>query len=97
MQELKVGDWVYYEGKDLFCLTQNDLDYLVGCDLKLWKPAEGNWCWFWNPGTKLPPILAKFTVMYRECYGSTKNASGEHSFYKCEPYLGELPSRLKDR
>jgi len=105
MQELRAGDWV----KDKRDGMKNPITQLkenciflthpedCGDIYELWKPTEGDWCWFWDPGTKLPPILAKFTVMYREYYGSTKNASGEHSFYKCEPYLGELPSMLKDK
>lgn len=44
--KFKVGDWLIFEGKEVFKATQDDVDEPVGCDVRLWKPKEGEWCVF---------------------------------------------------
>lgn len=75
--------------------------------LKLWQPKEGEWCWFWNHEDDVP-ILAKY-LRIEECLRTsiiTKNIQmffvvsgrcyGDNAFKYCEPFIGELPSFLKD-
>ena len=92
MNELKVGDWLVFEGKELFKASKEDLVSLVGCDLELWEPKEGEWCWFtMSDGSK--PLFGQFSGMYKDKF------TWDNRYYfsdACEPFIGELPSYIKD-
>lgn len=110
MTKFKVGDWVrYYNRKEPFKITKihNDTkgmnakwkyvadQYTYTKDmLKHWQPQEGEWCWFWDNTDNLQ--LRKFWEMDKinphlfQPYGSVMG------FKYCEPFLGTLPSCVKD-
>lgn len=59
-----------------------------------WAPEVGEWCWFWNAQAQAPVLgkflkydgrLMPFFTMANDC------------FIFCEPFIGELPSHLKDK
>ena len=92
MNELKVGDWLVFEGKELFKASKEDLVSLVGCDLELWQPKEGEWCWFWD---YKEPEFKQFEQMCP--IDRTNYITKQGGIYgKCEPFIGELPSYIKD-
>ena len=59
-----------------------------------WEPQFLEWCWFYNSHKKTPK-LAKFRdydSTLRILYRTTKG-----KWYKyCEPFIGELPTNLKE-
>lgn len=79
-------------------------------DLELWIPQKDEYCWFWNDLFKVP-ILAKlisieqvfgrptkYLVKTPDCITKcSHNYTSEMSFENCEPFIGELPSNLKDK
>jgi len=93
-----VGDW------------QIDLDKLDD-KFELWKPAEGDWCWFWADKMSIPLLgelieIVKDTVSerpdsYRARVAIVTDQTSDTTqivYMKfCEPYLGELPNMLKDK
>jgi len=106
MSEFKVGDWICFEGKELFKATQNDLDCFTGCDLKLWKPQAGEWCIynFVIMDRTIPifilPRLDSFGHMYAINQINNEVVSimfeDGNCLCDCEPFIGELPSWVKD-
>lgn len=66
-------------------------------DLEKWQPKEGEWCLFLIKG-KPYPLLAKFDKIV-QIHGIQKYAVIDSyiTFDYCEPFIGELPSFLKDK
>lgn len=101
MEQLKKGDWVIHNGKHKVITKMIDglidsLDYNTTIiwkndQLELWIPEPGEWCWFWDEHYTTA-ILAKFenisNGLFVEHHGNI--------FEYCEPFIGELPSNLKD-
>ena len=60
--------------------------------VKLWQPKVGEWCWFWDENYTTS-ILAKFenisNGLFVENHGNI--------FEYCEPFIGQLPTHLKDQ
>ena len=102
MEQFKIGDWVQVIAgherpigslfKVKSCLTS----YKVA-DVKLWEPKEGEWCWFWNSA------LGIWFISTLKDFGEYNNSiqyrcnSVYYICEKCEPFIGELPSFLKDK
>ena len=113
MNEFKVGDWVILLNKDvhkveaiskngrvLFLSTHEipQADNWWGVDqCKPWQPKEGEWCWFqWaQPKTANYQILSKFKLN-SPCGRYYEDIDGM-CFDFCEPFIGTLPSFLKDK
>lgn len=59
---------------------------------ELWQPKVGEWCWFWDENYTTA-ILAKFenisNGLFVEHHGNI--------FEYCEPFIGQLPTHLKDQ
>ena len=65
MQAFKLGDWVIPIDPDSIENTvikfsrsmeieqESHLDHFAK-HFKLWKPKQGEWCWFWNEGMNVP-------------------------------------------
>ena len=81
----------YFEGTGMSCL-----DY----ELIPWTPESGEWCWVFNDDriptiSQFVEINEDMTRKYFAVYPNKPHALG--SWYKhCEPFIGELPSNLKD-
>lgn len=75
------------------CLTRYKLS-----DVELWQPKEGEWCWFWNGYSKYTLTLGRLAEYSKEekLYFSY-NGVVYMSYEYCEPFIGELPSFLKER
>lgn len=63
-------------------------------DCKPWKPAEGEWCWFYGACKK--PSFGQFIRRKgdRHYLYSTVD-SIEYNARRCEPFIGNLPSWCK--
>lgn len=104
--KFKVGDWLIeiHSGsyaKVLEVFTQEVRVKLYDCnsiittentDFKLWEPKEGDICWFWNK-SNIYPRLATFI---NESLGSYYADTSNDGFDFCEPFIGQLPSYLKE-
>ena len=109
--KFKVGDWVRnrineigqilqedYKGKGLYKISNTHaLKCEVGTsakDLTIWAPKKGDWCWFWNETLKTPMLLQfeRFcsTGLYKY------DANNGRNYQYCEPFLGKLPTKLKE-
>ena len=101
----KVGDWIRIKGtleSDIFKLTENEIKYkeiILGHFIfeentwVHWQPKEGEWCWMFSDGN-LSPHIMQFSCMGLD--GKTY-LSGFAGYDECEPFIGELPSFIKDK
>ena len=56
-----------------------------------WQPEPGQWCWFWD-SKDFAPWLGQFEQMNARKYRDTESRNWDF----CEPFIGELPSYLKE-
>lgn len=105
----KVGDWICNNGAHMNGLNKGtfkvDHSWLTSrpggntCrtgkdeDFYPWQPTKGEWCWFWT-GNDIP-VLGRFEKQSRQ-YFSIDHGSSGYGFAHCEPFIGTLPSHLKD-
>jgi len=94
MNEFKIGDWVVDSVNKLFKIDESILNMISinevwGKSLKLWKPKQGEWCWFWDENSK---SLMKSPLIGR--YGELSWTLEYYDF--CEPFCGSLPSLVRD-
>jgi len=100
--DFKVGDWVEFPDfwdprpkqivrinngvaftKDNKCLLEQ---------LSKWAPHPDEYCWFWNTTTLVThPVIATFERMLNESF-ETDIGPFDH----CEPFIGSLPSYLRE-
>ena len=71
---------------------------------ELWQPQSGEWCWFWSksfPKPQLLPFRSYFkNSFYSTEYGVTifNEVLCECNYFDyCEPFIGQLPTILKDK
>jgi hypothetical protein len=106
MNNFKVGDWVTVKGTlagDKFKLTDKEVEhkeillahFCFGEETwSHWEPKEGEWCFCtWN---KENIILAQFNCMDDGHYLCTVLNGIKRRFNMCEPFIGELPSWIKE-
>lgn len=81
----------------------------VKIDCELWQPKPGEWCWFWNEPSDIP-ILAKlisieyflerpteYKIKTPSYISETVYSCMTYMYFKnCEPFIGQLPTNLKD-
>lgn len=78
---------------------KKDLNSLV----KLWHPKEGEWCWFYDIGMRTPQLhqFQCFSENEQLNYGERFVEKGQErdswGYDYCEPFIGELPSFIKDK
>lgn len=101
MQNFKVGDWVkILTFRNHVPVTIKDIEgcryilstglYADDSILEHWKPQLGEWCWYskWDKIVCVEFYLCKFVLDMNEV---------EPEFnHKYEPFIGQLPSFLKD-
>jgi len=101
----KVGDWITIEGtlhNDKFQLTENEVKYkeiLLGDfsfaeeKWKHWKPQEGEWCWY---GYELVQVIDAYNLGNIKICRQNSSSYEEVKNIQLEPFIGELPSFIKD-
>ena len=62
--------------------------------LSIWQPKPGEWCWFWRVSDFDAPILSRFYNMKDNLFTCTN--SKQSLFTHCEPFIGQLPTTIKD-
>jgi len=109
MPQFKVGDWVYMSKADPhpICISTKDKLECVNKHTKFWKPNEGELYW-----DKCNGHLCKYTSITIHnsgrvtVFGSVVDLCLKHQAYstqvscilsKCEPFIGPLPSFLKEQ
>ena len=64
---------------------------------ELWKPKLNEWCWFWNRDkpnkTKLKQL---YSINYEHDVHWTYKTIDCKTYQHCEPFIGQLPTNLKD-
>ena len=103
MNEFKIGDWVRRKSDVFHKVDRIDNNYrlqlstekfkdFVRDDCEIWEPKEGEWCWFtMSDGSK--PLFGQFSGIYKDKF------TWDNRYYfsdACEPFIGELPSFIKD-
>jgi hypothetical protein len=104
MSNFKIGDWVREPDGDIWKLDNEvEKGSYVDTDCELWQPKVGEWCWFRSDNMpKYIQVLAQFKEYYNGEYAVVFNPKdveeGTETIYytECEPFIGELPSFIKD-
>jgi hypothetical protein len=105
--EFRVGDWVRH-GDNIYQFKEPSSEWSYQHSLKectIWKPKVGEYCWFgftnqWHPNNDY--ILGKLINIIDDNGCITYNCEPIHSeidgndFDYCEPFVGELPSFIKE-
>ena len=92
--EFKVGDWVRNtELNRIFKYSYSDLVYdkanpSHGKHDELWQPKVGEWVWSQVGDSKIPTVIEVTQQHIDEDWLNSNN---------CEPFIGELPSFIKDK
>lgn len=101
----KVGDWVVnktskqrivkkitsiYSDSVTVGNTEVGINVMLINDLELWQPQPGEWCWYskWDKIVCVESYLCKYALDMNEVEPEYK--------HKYEPFIGQLPSYLKE-
>lgn len=101
MQQFKVGDWVRTPNRDIFQIKHeielSGWEITLGGKAELWEPRAGEWCWFAGGCYGIPTVL-RFLKRNSDTryYGYLRDKFDFRVFSHCEPFIGELPSFLKE-
>jgi len=108
--QFKVGDWVEITtcknpriikqvisapiGHDTVTLKGNNLKGIILIsDIKPWQPQPNEWCWFWHSSEDQPQLLQ---LMKMDNHTHKYLTKPHGRYYYCEPFIGTLPTTLKD-
>ena len=112
MQNFKVGDWVKSTKYQHLKPIQIESTYesnerkgelglksggtvLYSSEAVHWKPKIGEWCWFWNFNEM--PTLEQFSKYHNlDDHLGNYETLAVKLYQHCEPFIGELPTYLKD-
>ena len=101
MKEFKVGDWVrHIESNNIYKINgfsihgqtkgfiqiPDEYNLVPQSECELWQPKEGEWCW-----SKTRNELTNNVCELIRFYWDNANIGD------CEPFIGELPSFLKEQ
>lgn len=107
MSTFKIGDWVInsqgnikqLDESDIFMLNQIPQNTLTR-ELALWQPKEGEYCWNTAKRTivHIRNIVEDQYGLSFGCYSEANGTSsaGYYRLIDLEPFIGTLPSFLKD-
>ena len=101
--KFKVGDWVRSkENKFDFSLVSIDTEKFykaLGSNFEdaweLWQPKEGEWCWYKNNLVKIIDITDCIYVKATPASFMDRFVFFV-DFLECEPFIGQLPSSVKE-
>ena len=88
--------------------TKGQANLLYSEECMPWQPKVSEWCWFWNDNNYLPN-LRQFSSCLKTIDGTTihlikqdkstgilMSHCGIEGYTHCEPFIGQLPTSLKD-
>ena len=85
MNSFKPGDWVYIPSLNTEPVQyRSDLCHL---GLELWQPKVGEWVW--SKGSYTQAFIFKWTSSHEQV--------GIINYTNYEPFIGQLPTHLKDQ
>ena len=103
--KFKVGDWVIHNGviKQVTKVVDgliDSLDYHVAVimkeeSLERWKPKEEEYFWFMNDLVKFHDTQTNAGILLHSARGCSYYPNEKSFEGLCEPFIGELPSNLK--
>ena len=77
--------------------TEVGINVMLINDLELWQPKPGEWCWFWDIDSN--PTLCQYSKYINGEYEAlTINPKYKLQglFGFCEPFIGIVPTNMKD-
>ena len=80
---------------DMWLFNENHYKCAPDKYIEHWKPKPGEWCWFYNRGDAFP-VLRQFVKMSEENLYLANNIVCDWAYEYCEPFIGGLPTLLKD-
>ena len=98
MSKFKVGDWVRHNGQVYNLEWEVEDGSIIDDEAELWQPKEGEWCWF--KGVIDINYNEPSFLFGRYNYDNFFRMDGlEHQieFTEVEPFIGTLPSFIKDK
>jgi hypothetical protein len=95
MSNFKIGDWVREPDGDIWKLDNEvEKGSYVDTDCELWQPKIGEWCWYVASGGFVKCLEYITENKFDGCYLGGSDATCY--IQDCEPFVGKLPSFLKD-
>ena len=96
MNSFKPGYWVYIPSLNTEPVQyRSDLCHL---GLELWQPKPKEWCWFWNRDKPNKPKLKQlYSINYEHDVHWTYKTIDCKTYQHCEPFIGQLPTFIKDQ
>jgi hypothetical protein len=88
--------WFKIDGKDItlynsyICIEKGKHSFYFN-ELELWQPKPNEWCWFWDRPRDKFVNLSRFKELYKDKFKSINCTWGY-----CAPFIGELPTHLKE-
>lgn len=80
---------------DIFVTTKGPEFYTSDTNIELWQPQKNEYCWFID-GAKV--VLVKFIGFSASFYHGISLQNNDNVCSKiCEPFIGELPTILKEK
>ena len=99
----KVGDWVIEKSTNelkqvKIGKSENEESKLALYERLciLWQPQVGEWCWFKKEFVKVNRIEESGYIYFDTTFGDTKWCEESDLSFLCEPFIGELPSFIKE-
>lgn len=74
----------------------NGVNVVLKSDIKLWQPKLGEWCWYKHLLVKVISIDKRDDGIIRYVISAPMYAEQYSGAILLEPFIGELPSFLKD-
>ena len=103
--KFKVGDWVVHNGiykrvtkavDDLIDSLDNQVAVIMKEEsLELWKPKKEEYFWFMNDLVKFHETQTNAGILLHSARGCSYYQNDKDFGELCEPFIGELPSNLK--
>lgn len=91
MSQFKVGDWCLDTRDNNIKQVLNPESPVVCAYYELWKPKQGEWCWFFYE-EDTHGVIGRYGYPHHEYSGDYQDNCDNY-----EPFIGELPSFLKGR
>ena len=89
MEQFKIGDWIRFTDGTVQQLEREG-DFV---NVSLWRAKAGEWCWY---GFELVQVIDVQPDHIKICR-QLSDSFEELSFDKVEPFIGELPSFIKEK
>lgn len=93
----KVTDWITLSGGRPWRATEFDIVHLdCNEDVELWQPKEGEWCWFKDEKNTIGSLTQLVGIEEDGTYYGYSSCGIPDKAPCVEPFIGELPTFLKD-